>query len=159
TAGLAPVGLGSVFGLPPFFLAGGTPVQLGIAFNTPAGQPCATPVLGTGFVNPACNGFFRYNKFGRTRNSFPTEQFSLQSSNFRNVDFAGRLNYSDAEADMPSTSELFRGLASRTRVRSSALTGSSIAHRLSLAGDFGVTFHVTDKLRIVDNFRYDNFRI
>src|SRR5215510_5748446 len=45
TAGLAPVGLGSVFGLPPFFLAGGTPVQLGIAFNTPAGQPCATPVL------------------------------------------------------------------------------------------------------------------
>ena len=56
TAGLLPSGLGSVFGLPGFTLAGGIPVNLGIAFNTPAGQPCATPVLGTGFANPACNG-------------------------------------------------------------------------------------------------------
>src|SRR5262249_35908438 len=125
----------------------------------PAGQPCATPVLGTGFVNPACNGFFSYNQFGRTRNSFPTEQFSFQSSYFRNVDFSGRLNYSDAEADMPSTSELFRGLATRTRVRASTLSGSSLSRRISLAGDFAVTLRATDKLRIVDTFRYDNFPI
>src|SRR5713226_4150989 len=46
----------SGFGLPGFTLAGGIPVNLGLSFNTPAGQPCATPVLGTGLVNPACNG-------------------------------------------------------------------------------------------------------
>src|SRR5215470_3477313 len=159
SATLAPATITPVFGLPPFFLAGGTPVQLGLAFNTPAGQPCATPLLGTGFVNPACNGFVSYLRSGRTRNSFPTEQFSFQSNYFRRVDFAGRINYSDAEADMPSTLELFNGFTTRNRVRASTLTGGSIAHRLSLAGDFGVTFHVTDKLRIVDNFRYDAFRI
>src|SRR5215813_5665025 len=159
SASLTPATITPVFGLPPFFLASGTPVQLGLPFNTAAGQPCATPILGTGFVNPACNGFISYLRLGRTRNSFPTEQFSFQSNYFRRLDFAGRINYSDAEADMPATVELFNGLVTRNRVRSSALTGSSIAHRLSLAGDFGVTFHVTDKLRIVDNFRYDNFRI
>lgn len=159
TAQLAPVGTAALFGLPPFFLAGGIPVQLGLPFNTPAGQPCATPLLGTGFVNPACNGFFGYNRSGRNRNSFPTEQFSFQSSYFRNVDFSGRLNYSDAEADTPSYSEFFDGFTTRNRVRRSSLTGGAIAHRISLAGDFAATVRVTDKFRIVDSFRYDNFRI
>src|SRR5215470_371059 len=125
SATLAPATITPVFGLPPFFLAGGTPVQLGLAFNTPAGQPCATPLLGTGFVNPACNGFVSYLRSGRTRNSFPTEQFSFQSNYFRRVDFAGRINYSDAEADMPNTLELFNGFTTRNRVRASTLTGGS----------------------------------
>jgi len=159
TATLPPAGTASVFGLPPFFLAGGIPIQLGLPFNTPAGQPCATPLLGTGFVNPACNGLFAYNRDGRTRNSFPTEQFSFQSSYFRHVDFSGRLNYSDAEADTPSTTEFFNGFTTRNRVRTSLLTGSTLTHRLSLAGDFAITVRVTDKFRIVDSFRYDNFRI
>ncbi len=159
TATLAPVGTANIFGLPPFFMAGGIPVQLGLPFNTAAGQPCSTPVLGTGFVNPACNGFFSYSRFGRTRNSFPTEQFSFQSNYFRNIDIAGRINYSDAEADMPSTAELFNGLVTRNRVRASALTGGSLTHRISLAGDFGITARVTDKFRIVDTFRYDAFRV
>lgn len=159
TAGLPSAGLNSVFGLPNFTLAGGLPVNLGISFNTPAGQPCATPVLGTGFANPACNGYFSFTRSGRNRNSFPTEQFSFQSSYFKRVDFSGRLNYTDAEADLPDFSQLFTGLETRTRARVQGLNGFAIAKRLSLNGDFGVTIRVTDKFRIVDTFRYDNFRI
>ncbi|HVS74914.1 MAG TPA: hypothetical protein VHE23_05765 [Candidatus Acidoferrales bacterium] len=153
TAGL------SSFGFPSFTLAGGIPVNLGIPFNTVAGQPCATPVLGTGFANPACNGYFSYNRSGPTRTSFPTEQFSLQSNYFRRVDFSARINYSQAENDMPNYGETFNGLITRTRGRSFAITGGSLTHRISLAGDFGISLRVTDKLRIVDTFRYDNFRI
>lgn len=159
TAQLAPAATATLWGLPPFFLAGGIPVQLGLAFNTPAGQPCATPLLGTGFVNPACNGFFSYLRSGRNRNSFPTEQFSFQSNYFRRVDFSGRLNYSDAEADTPDPLELFNGFTTRNRVRASTLTGTAVAKRISLASDFAATIRVTDKFRIVDQFRYDNFRI
>jgi hypothetical protein len=159
TANLAPQSLQSLFGIPSFTLAGGVPVSPGIVFNTGAAQPCNPLVLGTGFVNPACNGYFSYSRFGRTRNSFPTEQFSFQSEYFRRVDLSGRVNYSDAEANDPSTAELFNGLITRNRVRNFSLTGGALAHRISLAADLGATIRVTDKFRIVDMFRYDGFRI
>jgi hypothetical protein len=159
TSALAPQNLQGIFGIPGFTLAGGLPVNLGIAYNTVGGQPCATPVLGTGFANPACNGYFSYSRFGRLRNSFPTEQFSFQSEYFRRVDLSGRLNYSDAEASDPSTSELFNGLTTRNRVRAFGITGSALSHRISLAADLGGTIRVTDKFRIVDTFRYDGFNI
>src|SRR5579864_1386645 len=149
----------SGFGLPNFALAGGIPVNLGVAFNTPAGQPCAAPLLGTGFVNPACNGFFGLARNNdRVRSSFPTEQFSFQSNYFRHVDMSGRLNYSDAESDLPGFSQLFTGLETRTRVRSQNEAATSVNHRLALNADFGITIRLTDRLRFVDTFRYDNFR-
>src|SRR6185437_6313413 len=60
-----------------FQLAGGIPVDLGLPFNTLAGQPCATPLLPNGLANPACNGTFSYSRSGRNRNSYPTEQLSF----------------------------------------------------------------------------------
>jgi len=86
----------------PFVLAGGIPVDLGLPFNTVAGQPCATPILGTGFVNPACNGYFRYNRFEPVRNSYPTEQISLPSNYFKTLDVSGRFDYSDPTARVPA---------------------------------------------------------
>ena len=52
--------LATLFALP-YNLAGTPPipVDLGLSINTAAGQPCATPILGTGFANPACNGVFQ----------------------------------------------------------------------------------------------------
>lgn len=150
----------SNFGLPFFQLAGGIPVNLGVSFNTPAGQPCATPVLGTGFVNPACNGFFGLSRpDDRIRNSYPTEQFSFQSNYFPRLDLSGRLSYASADADLPNFNQVFSGLESRTRARVQSELGNSVTHRLSLNADFGVTARVTDRLRIVDSFRYDNFRL
>jgi hypothetical protein len=159
TGQLASPFLQSVFGIPTFSLAGGAPVNLGMPFNTLAGQPCATPVLGTGFANPACNGFFSYSRFGRNRNDFPTEQLSLQSSYFRRVDVSARFSYSGAEADTPSLGESFAGLITRNRVRDFNTLGSAVAKRISLSGDFGATVRLTEKLRLVDAFRYYNFRI
>ncbi len=159
TANLANASQQNLFGIPTFTLAGGIPVSPGIAFNTGAAQPCNPLVLGTGFVNPACNAYFSYGRFGRLRNSFPTEQLSFQSEYFRRVDLSGRVNYSDAEADDPSTAELFNGLISRNRVRAFSLTGGALAKRISLAADLGATIRVTDKFRIVDMFRYDGFNI
>jgi len=158
TANLPTAAQMNLFGIPTFTLAGGIPVNLGLPFNTPANIPCAQPVLATGFANPACSGFFSYNRFGRVRNSFPTEQFSFQSNYFKRVDLSGRLNYSDAEASDPSTAELFNGLG-RNRLRAFGLTGGALSHRISLNGDLAATISVTDKFRIVDMFRYDSFRI
>jgi hypothetical protein len=146
----------------PFNLAGPIPVDLGLPFNTAASQPCATPLLTPGnvnTVNPACNGYFGYDRNGRTRNSFPVEQFSFQSNYFRRLDLSGRFSYSNAEANMPSAEEVFSGLITRTRQRSFDFSGGSLTHRLSVTADFGLTFNVTDKFRIVDEFRFDNFRI
>src|SRR5215472_13166056 len=136
TYGFMPNGAtNSIFGPPFFTLAGGTPVNGGLPWNSPAAQPCAFPaILGTGFFSPTCSSFLGYSRNGKNRNTFPTEQFSFQSNYWKFVDLSGRLNYTDAEADTPSTSELFNGL-SRNRLRASGLTGSALANRTSLAGD------------------------
>jgi len=142
-----------------FQLAGGIPVDLGLPFNTLASQPCATPLLASGSVNAACNGAFSYSRAGRTRNSYPTEQASFQSNYFRKLDLSGRFTYTDADADLPDFSEVFNGLITRSRARLVAQTGSASAKRISRVGDFGLTYHVTPRLRLVDNFRVDNFSI
>jgi opacity protein-like surface antigen len=143
----------------PYRLSGGTAVDLGLAFNTPAGQPCAIPILSTGVVNPACNGFFAYNRFPQTRNSIHTDQISLQSHYFHRLDLSGRVAYSDAQSKMPSFLEFFDGLITRSRVRTSLQAGSGSTKRVSANADLGLTLRVTDRLRIVDTFRFDNFRI
>jgi hypothetical protein len=149
----------SIFGIPGFTLAGGLPVNLGIPFNTAAGQPCATPVLGTGFANAACSGFFNYRRFGNNRNDYPTEQISMQSNYFKRLDFSARFSYTDAKAKTPSLGELFSGLITRTRQVDFNTAGSALAKRITANGDFGITLRITEKLRLIDNFRYDNFRI
>ncbi len=147
------------FGIPPFRLAGGLPINLGIPFNTGASQPCTTPVLATGFVNPACNGFFSYSRIGNVRTAYPTQQISFQSNYFKRTDFSGRLSYSDANSDNPAFAENFAGLITRSSQSSFSQTGSSLAKRVTLSGDFGLTFRVNDRMRLIDTFLYNNFRI
>ncbi len=134
-------------------------VDLGISSNTAAGQPCATPILSTGLVNPACNAYLSYTRFGDTRLDFPTEEVSFQSAYFRWLDQSGRFTYSKAENTIAAFNELFSGLITRTRQRSFAVTGNSSADRVTSNGDFGATIYVNNRLRLVDQFLYDNFRI
>ncbi|HYX52269.1 MAG TPA: hypothetical protein VE783_02385 [Candidatus Limnocylindrales bacterium] len=159
SADLATPQQAGVFGIPGFNLATGVPVQLGLPFNTPAGQPCATPVLATGFANPACNAFIGYGRTGNLRTSYPTEQLSFQSNYWKKLDLAGRFGYSSAEAGNPAFDETFNGLITRSRVRQFAQVGSSLARRISANADFAATYDVTNKLSIVEQFRWDNFRI
>lgn len=143
----------------PFLLANGTPIDLGLPFNTLAGQPCATPILGTGFVNPACNGLTGFTRSEKVRTNYPTEQLSFQSNYFKHVDLSGRFSYSSSDSDNPSFFEAFSGLITRTRQRLYGQLGNSNAQRISTSADFGITYRLTEKLHLIDTFRYDNFRI
>jgi hypothetical protein len=142
-----------------FFLAPGVPVDLGLPFNTLAGQPCAAPLLVTGLANPACNGSLSFARTEKIRNNYPTEQLSFQSNYFKHVDLSGRFSYSSGDTDNPGFAESFNGLLTRTRQRQYLQSGFSNAQRISVSADFGITYRLTEKLHLIDNFRYDNFRI
>jgi hypothetical protein len=141
-----------------FFLPGNIPVDLGLPFNTLAGQPCATPLVG-GLANPACNGSLAFGRQERIRTNYPTEQLSFQSNYFKHVDLSGRFSYSSGDTDNPNFFETFNGLITRTRQRLYTQTGFSNAQRISTSADFGITYRLTEKLSLTDSFRYDNFRI
>ncbi|HUM05636.1 MAG TPA: hypothetical protein VLT90_09250 [Terriglobales bacterium] len=143
----------------PYALADETPVDLGLPFNSAASQPCATPLLGDGTANPACNGYFAYGRFNATRNSFPTEQLSVRSSYLAHVDVTGNVSYTSGDMKLPSYAELYEGLTTRTRARNSDTEGTALVHRVTASADAGVTVHLTDHFRLVDNFRFYNFRL
>ena len=90
---------------------------------------------------------------------FPVEQASFHSRYLPWLDLTGRFNYSKAENSLSAFDELFSGLITRSRQSEYTTTGDSSAERLSIAGDFAATVHASDRFRIVDDFRYDNFRI
>src|SRR6059058_3987129 len=95
----------------PFVLSNGTPVDLGLVFNSGpggAGQPCATPLQGA-VANPTCNGTLAYTRFSPIRNSYPVEQLSFQSAYFHSVDMSGRFSYSGSYSDRPNYLENFNG--------------------------------------------------
>jgi hypothetical protein len=104
-----------------------------------------------------------YTRYGRVRTTYPTEQFSLQSNYWRRVDLAARTIYASADSSLPNYGSLFSGLESRTAAAIQSIisppSGGAHANRLSLTSEFGLTFHVTDKFQIVDQFRYNNFRM
>jgi hypothetical protein len=143
----------------PYALAGGKAVDLGLPFNTVASQPCTTPLLAGGDVNPACNGYFAYSRFQATRSSFPTEQLSLRGNYFRRMEVTGSFSYSSGDVKLPVYSEFFDGLLTRTRMRTSQENGSSLGNRVTSGADAGVVLRVTDRLRVVDQFRFLNFRL
>jgi hypothetical protein len=147
----------------PFNLPGPVPVDPGVAWNPAASQPCASPFLITGEFNPACNGYFAYTRSAPTRVSYPTEQVTLQSNYFHRLDLSGRFSYSSADSKVNNIFESFNGLATRTRQRIFDLTGiggpASRAKRFVANLDLGATIRLSDRVRIVDTFRFSNFRI
>jgi hypothetical protein len=55
--------------------------------------------------------------------------------------------------------ENFLGLVTRTAQRTFNINGQTRAKRVVANADFGVTVNITDKLRLIDSFRFSNFRI
>lgn len=143
----------------PFALPNGTGVDLGLPFNTVAGQPCSTPIQSSGAANPTCNGFLSYTKFSPVRNSYPVEQFSFTSAYFQRLDMSGRVSYSGSESDRSDYLENFNGFTSKSNLRTFTQTGPAEARRINTTVDYGLTIHITDRFRIVDDFRFSNFRI
>ncbi|MGB9067413.1 MAG: hypothetical protein WCC21_02485 [Candidatus Acidiferrales bacterium] len=142
----------------------GTPVDLGNIWSTqtPAETlPCATPII-TGTTNtatPTCNGFLSYSQVGRPRNFMPTERLRFQSNYFKNFEMSGSVGYSSSNNQIPDFLETVNGWTSRTAVRGSTTGGPANAKRVSTNANWSGVYSVTDKLSILDNFRYDNWRI
>jgi len=147
-------------------LSTGTPVDLGIVWSTqtPAeALPCAAPISVATTVPPTaasvCNGFLGYSQVGRPRNYIPSERLRLESNFIPRLEVAASLGYSTSDNVIPDYSEILNGYTTRTATRESTTGGPVDAKRVSVNGDFTAVYAITDKLRVQDSFRYDNWRI
>ena len=152
---------GTIYGLNPFNsypLPNGSPVSLGLSwFN--GGSPCSMPLLGGTTANPTCNAFSSYSLNQHLNTFIPTEQFNLTSSSLKRIDFNGQFQYSHAQMNTPFN-ELFAGLNSREATLGSNTAGStSSAKWNSVSADGSATIHITDRLRLVETFRFRNFSV
>ncbi|MGZ4787017.1 MAG: hypothetical protein ACXVZX_00760 [Terriglobales bacterium] len=140
-----------------FLLPNGNPVELGLPWNTAAGQPCAVPFR-NGAVNPSCNGYFSYLRNQRVRTTTPTEQLRVVSDFLRRVNFVAQTTYSNTDLSTPYL-EVFDGLVTRTGERQNTFSGPATTRRVNATADLGVTVEVTHSIRISDSFRYDNWHM
>jgi hypothetical protein len=140
-----------------FPLANGTPVDLGVSFNSAAGQPCGGTFLATGFVNPTCSAYIDYLRHGRIRTNFPTEQVSMQSNYFRNWDFAAKASYTAGDMHVNNWIEDLTGREARTNLYNQTNSGPASARHVAATADIGATWHITDKLSFLDSFHFANW--
>jgi hypothetical protein len=147
-------------GTTPFFLSNGTPVDLGIDWETVSGTPCSAPIqTPPNIANPMCDGTLSYGQVGRPRNFMPTERFRFQSNYFKSFETSGSVGYSGADDTIKDFNEIATGWTGRTISRGSTTAGPAEAKRVSVNADWSGVYAVTDKFRILDEFRYDNWRI
>jgi hypothetical protein len=146
-----------------FQLANGTPVDAGIIWSTngPGSvDPCAAPIVtAPNIFNPNCNGFLSYSDVGRPRNFMPTEHLQFQSNYFKKVETSGSMGYSSSDNVVPDFSEIVNDYVTRSGTRGSTAAGPATAKRVTVNANWSGVYSVTDKLRIMDSFRYDNWRI
>ena len=142
----------------------GTPVDLGNIWSTqtPAETfACAAPIVAgtTNTATPTCNGFLSYSQIGSPRNFMPTERFRFQSNYFKKFEMSGSAGYSSSDYNFSDLSEVVNGFTARTAQRGSTAGGPIKTKRVSVNADWSGVYSISDKLRILDSFRYDNWRI
>ena len=109
-------------------------------------------------VNPACSAYFDYLRHARTRTNSPTEQISMQSNYWKNLDLSGRFSYTGGDANVFDYSQVLAGREARTNLRNDGTTGSVFGRRVIASTDFGATWHITDRWSFLDSFHFSNFR-
>ncbi len=148
----------------PALLSSGTPVELGLSFDTANNEPCAlakktTTLIANGILtNATCSGYFSYTRDQRVRTSTPTERLSLRSNYFQRVDLVGSFSYSNADMSTPFDED-FSGLITRTATRAFSGAGAAAATRVSDVADAEATVHLNRYFRLVDRFYFWAFRI
>jgi hypothetical protein len=168
---------------PMFQLSNGQLSDIGAIFNFTASQPCASTVASPFIANaatdpdtmkPNCNGYLAYQRLGNIRSNYPVSQISFQTSYFRNLDLSARLAYSWGDYDVLGTNsasgyqgtlnmngyaEFYQGLVTRTNQRQFAIGGPVNNSRESWTADLAMTWFITDKLRFIEQFRFDRWRV
>jgi len=142
-----------------FELSNGQPVDLGVSFNAAANQPCAATFAGppAGAVNPTCSAYFDFLRAARVRTHSPTEQLSMQSNYWKSLDLSARASYTGGDANMFGYNQAFDGREARTNLRNDQTTGSALGRHVMATADFGLTWHLTDRLSFIDSFHFSNF--
>jgi hypothetical protein len=140
-----------------FPLANSTPVDLGVSFNAGASQPCANTFVAGGFVNPTCSVYEDYLRHGRTRTNSPTEQLSLQSDYFRNLDLSAKASYTAGDMNVFDWIESLTGREARTNLYNQTNTGPVFGRHVAANADLGATWRITDRLSFIDSFHFSNF--
>jgi hypothetical protein len=143
-------------------LANGTPVDPGIIWSTNGPVeilPCAAPIAtAPNIFNPNCNGYLSYAQAASPRNFMPTERLRFQSNYFKHFETSGSLGYSTANDTVPNFNEIVNDYVTRNGSRGSTTGGPADAKRVSVSANWSGLYSVSDKFRIVDSFRYDNWR-
>jgi len=146
-----------------YILPNGTPVDPGIIWSTLGPVeflPCTQPIVAApNIFNPKCNGYLSYSQIGRPRNFMPTEHLQLRSNYFKKFETSGAFGYSSSDNVIPDFNETVNDLVTRNGTRGSTTGGPAAAKRVSVNADWSGTYSVSDKFRILDFFRYDNWRI
>ena len=148
----------------PALLSNGSPVELGLSFDTVNREPCAVVppatslIVGGVLTNNNCSGYFSYQRNQRIRTSAPTERFSFRSNYFQRLDLTASFAYSDAEMSTP-LDESFSGLITRTSTLAFLGTGTADASRISDTFDLGATLHLTQHLRLIEKLYFWAYRI
>jgi hypothetical protein len=146
----------------PFVLPDGTPANLGISWSTTSAtspSPCPVPFpSGPPVADPTCSLFLAYNRTDHMRTNTPTEQLSFQSQFFRKVDLSGLASYSNLTLSGPFV-EFFNGFLPDSNTRQSNTTGPMGGERITVNTDLNATVHVTNHLRVSDQFHFYSFRI
>jgi hypothetical protein len=144
-------------------LSNGTPVDLGLVFNTVGSSPCAAPITNALTVPPTananCNGYLSYSQVENPRSSFPTERFSFQSTYVKNLTMTGSVGYSSGANTITGFDEDIDGYTSRTITRASTTAGPAQAKRISVNADWTGEYRLTEKLSLTDQIAFEDWRI
>ncbi len=144
-------------------LANGTPVDGGIIWSTNGPVeilPCAAPIVtAPNIFNPNCNGYLSYSQVGRPRDFMPTEHLQFQSNYFKKFETSGSFGYSSSDNVVPDFDETVNDYVTRNGTRGGTTGGPATAKRVSVTADWSGVYSITDKFRLIDSFRYDNWRI
>jgi hypothetical protein len=132
-------------------------LDLGVPWNT-SSQPCSNTFSPGAIVNPACNAFSSYLLHWRTRLNNPTEKATVQSSYFKNVDFAGTFSYTGGDLTVTDYQQNFTGLTPKANQSNFAETGPISGRHVATFADLGVTWHVTETVSLVDSVRFSNWK-
>jgi len=115
------------------------------------------PNIGNNLTNTAkINDFYRN---APTRGDTPFTRFSLHTLIKKKLDFTGRYVYTSGSTDYTFFQNGTGTDSSGNKVTSDVITNVGTAKRPNGMGDLAATFYATDRFRISETFRVNNFRI
>ena len=141
--------------------------NFGLPYYGLANNPCANFFVNAALaVNPNCSGLALVNpitglpgyyKYQKTRTSSASEQLSFVSRPSNRLDITGRYIYSAADMKSPFSEDFYGGVT-RTQERRWGQQGTASANSINNSAELSATIHLTDKLRVLETFRFIAWR-